>query len=317
MRLRENRERFHLEPSDIALAGHEQDNDGEILSDQQLGIGEETQPALVAPEVSDADRITAAMSDPIIAKAIEQLVEQRIAALAPAAVATQQQLSGDDLLAAMRALGEQIAASINRTTQATVEQMPGHVKPIPVEEVEARAAAYIEMATLLKDGQRRYFDFADKGDMLKANDEIPVYLLEEDFFGEDGSGGGEMFLQGETIRWFRAPGTYMRPQNESAKKISEAMWRYIGGEAGPSAEELAAQASQMRRPSAAMGLPIPELPSLTPRAPLAGSRVEGIERVETGPNRINGTVVREMSGGRGRNNQPRIVSGGMGDGMSV
>ena len=44
-----------------------------------------------------------------------------------------------------------------------IEQMPGHVKPLPVEEVEARAAAFVEMKAILTDISRQYWAFQDAG----------------------------------------------------------------------------------------------------------------------------------------------------------
>lgn len=304
LRLRENR---HLRPqSSGEPAGHEQDAPEDYQpTDDELGIGEEI--AEPTPIHSDAERIAEVMADPIISAAIQQLVEQRVADMAANAgvsadVAAPTALpSGNDFMSGMRLLAQEMAGAINRSTQATVEQMPGHVKPLPVEEVEARMAAFVEMKSLVKEGQRRYYALLDAGDHIKAEDEIPVYLLEEDFFGEE-----QMFLAGETIRWFREPGTYMRPRNAIAKRLSEAMWRSIGNEAGPSAEDLAVQASQMRRP-AAMGLGVSEVPTMQ-RSPLTASRVD-VPTVPVGPERINGTIVTERRGGFGRGAEtPRIES---------
>jgi hypothetical protein len=283
-------------------AGSELDDDMERLTDDQLGIGVDDRPP--APDEAAA-RIASAMSDPVIAAAVEQLVNQRVAQMAlgqaPALPA-----GGGDFMAAMTALGKQIADSINRSTAATVEQMPGHIKPIPVEEVEARQAAYIEMEAAMRDAARRYRDLMDQGDTMMADQAQPAYFLKEDFFADD-----EMFLAGETIHWFGAPGCHMEPRNPAANAISRAMWRYIGNELPPDAEQIGSYVSQMRRPSSPG---MPELPPLggsrrganAGPAPRAG-RVAGVERVDVGPDRIVGTLVREVKGGFGHG--PRIVRG--------
>ena len=278
-------------------AGSEQDDDAFILSDTDLGIGEDVG-APTAP--AQDDRFAAAIADPAVAAAIEQIVQQRVAELAKqqtgAAAAP-----GIDILAAMKVLAEQMASAINRSTAATMEQMPGHVKPIPVEEVEARAAAWTEMTALLRDTNTRYIRCMEQGRVDEAEAIEPRYLLREDFFGP-GDAGSEMYLAGSTIRWFGPPGTYMEPKSATAVKISDAMWRYIGGHEGPTAEDIGSYVSQMRRPSMP-GANIPEMPDLV--GPMRGQRlgaslVANVGVVDVGPNRIMGTLIEEIKGGFGR-----------------
>ena len=65
----------------LKTAGSEQDNDDWTPSDTELGVGEET----AADAASDATaKIAAAMSDPTIAAAIEQLVQKRVAEMSVA-----------------------------------------------------------------------------------------------------------------------------------------------------------------------------------------------------------------------------------------
>jgi hypothetical protein len=286
-------------------AGSEQDDDAYMPSDSELGVGEETP----GPDEAAA-KIAATMSDPVIAKAIEELVEQRVRDMALARSAVPQAPAGADFMDGMRELGKMIADSINRSTAATVEQMPGHVKPIPVEEVEARAAAWTEAAAILRDTTQEFVRLSDAGEMIQAEAITPIYLLKEDFFGP-GAIGSEMYVAGKTIRWFAMPNVSMEPRNGVAKRISDAMWRYMGNERPPNAEELAAHASQMNRPSMP-GANVPEVPSLSSRAGrgrgrLGASEVDTIPEVDVGPDRILGTIVRETKGGFGRG--PRAVTG--------
>lgn len=215
-------------PPKYRPAGSEQDAaDDYAPSDAELGIGEETE----APDQSANARIAAAMSDTVIAAAIEEHIRNEVERRANGNPA------GPDFLAAMKALGEQIASSINRSTSATIEQMPGHVKPLPVEEVEARAAAFVEMKAILTDISRQYWAFQDAGQGHKAEALAPKYLLEEDSF-LPAAVGHAMSQAGATIRWFGPPGVHMRPQNELATKISELAWRSIGNEGRMDASHL-------------------------------------------------------------------------------
>lgn len=276
-------------------AGSEQDDDSFLLSDADLGIGEAAAPAEDTP-----DRVAEMMANPAIAAVVESLVQKRLAELAAAPSAAAAASPGVDIVAAMKAFAQEMASAINRSTAATVEQMPGHVKPIPVEEVEARAAAYTEMQALLRDTTTRYMRLSEAGQTAEAERIVPMYLLQEDFFGP-GDAGSEMYLAGETIRWFGAPGTYMEPKNDIAMRLSDQAWRYLGGHGAPSVEDIGAFASQMNRPRMP-GADVPELPQLIGpmRGSLGASRVTEAGTVSVGPDRVMGTLIEELKGGFGR-----------------
>jgi hypothetical protein len=278
-------------------AGSEQDNDDWVPTDSDLGVGEETEAGLKAAE---AARVTAAMQDPAIAKAITQLVEQRLAEAVAANGTVAGTPPGIDFLTAMKALGDQIANSINRTTAATMEQMPGHVKPIPPEEVERRAAAWVELQSMLSDVARQYWSAIERGKPREAETHTPIYILDEDFFGP-GEVGSEMYPRGATIRWYGAPGTFMEPRNEIAQRLADLMWDYLGNENAPNAEDLAEKASQMNRPSTP-GAILPEMPLLLSargRGRPNASVVAEMGIAERGPDGIVGTVVKVTRGGFG------------------
>ena len=274
-------------------AGSEQDNDDWVPTDSELGVGEETQ----ADAAAEANaKIAAAMSDPTIATAIEQLVQKRVAEMALSGTTA----PGVDLMAGFKLMAKEIADAINRTTTATMEQRPGHVKTVPPEEIERRAAAWVELQSLLTDTARRYWTAIEKNEHVEAERVTPLYLLDEDFFGP-GEVGSEMYVRGETIRWFGVPGTYMEPRNGIAKKLCEITWDYLGGEGAPSVEDLAVRASQMQRPSAP-GSVLPEMPLLLSargRGRPNASRVSEMGIAERGPDNIVGTVVKVTRGGFG------------------
>ena len=278
-------------------AGSEQDAPEEYQpSDEELGVGEETPEGVAAQAQA---KINAAMSDPFVASAIEQLVQQRVAELALSKGIASPSTNAD-FMAGMELLAEKMAAAINRSTAATMEQIPGHVKPIPVEEVERRAAAWVEMQSLLTDVARRYWAAIEKGQNAQADEATPLYVLDEDFFGP-GEVGSEMYVRGATIRWFGPPGTYMEPRNAIAKRLSDTMWAYLGNEGAPSAEDLAEHASRMNRPSTP-GAILPEMPLLLSargRGRPNASVVTEMGIAERGPDGIVGTVVKVTRGGFG------------------
>ena len=283
-------------------AGSEQDNDEWVPTDSELGVGEETAQGAAAEATA---KIAAVMADPTIAMAIEQLVQRRVAELA----VTNGAAPGVDLMAGFKLLAKEMAEAISKNTNAMAEQIPGHVKPIPIEEVERRAAAWVEMQSLLADTARRYWTAIEKNEHAEAERITPLYILDEDFFGP-GEVGSEMYVRGETIRWFGVPGTYMQPRNGIAKQLCEIGWVYLGNEGAPSAEDLAVRASQMMRPSTP-GSPLPEMPLLMSargRGRPNASRVSEMGIAERGPDNIVGTVVKVTRGGFGHS----IVTDGPG-----
>ncbi len=279
----------------LKTAGSEQDNDDWTPSDTELGVGEET----AADAASDATaKIAAAMSDPTIAAAIEQLVQKRVAEMSVAngIVAA----PGVDLMAGFKLLAQEMANAINRNANATMEQTPGYVKPIPPEELEKRGAAWVEMQSLLDDTNRRYWDAIERKNRVEAERLAPRYMLQQDFFGP-GEVGNDMYVAGETIRWFAAPGTYMEPRNEIAQRLSELAWAYLGNEGAPTADDLKERAMDMIPPSTP-GAPVPEmalLMSARSRGRPSTTRVEEAGIADLSPSNITGTVVRITKGGLG------------------
>jgi hypothetical protein len=274
-------------------AGSEQDNDDWTPTDADLGVGEASAADVKAEE---AARINAAMADPAVATAIEQLVQRRVAELAVSRSAP----AGVDIVSAMRIFAKEIADTLNRSTTATLEQLPGHVTPIPAEEVEKRALAWVEMQSRLADITHRYWAAIEKGHHADAEALTPLYILDEDFFGP-GEVGNEMYVRGETIRWFGVPGTYMEPRNGIARELSALAYDYLGGEGAPSAEQLAEKAMASMRPSTP-GAALPEaalLLSARGRGRPNASRVSEAGIAERGPDGIVGTVVKVTRGGFG------------------
>jgi hypothetical protein len=269
-------------------AGSEQDDDNWQPSDADLDIGAAAAP----PAASDdgaAARILEATSDPVIAQAIEQLVAQRVkealgGAAPPAA-------GGVDLVAAMKVLAGELASAINRNASATIEQMPGHIKALPAEELEARKGAWVDLQAALRQTSSNYRAAYERGDAVEAERLAPIYLLEQDFFN-----GEDVMAEGDTIWWFGVPGTFMRPQNDIAKHLVTLASRSQGDQPAPSLEDVGVLYSQIGKPlpGSIFEQPRPDVPVLArrnPALPMAGRVDTPTQNVR--PQRINGTMVQE------------------------
>lgn len=170
-------------------------SDPEAPSDADLGIGEED-------EVETVDHLAAMFNDPRFAKHLDALVAARVAQMGvvPAVSSTQ----SEDFKA--------FTASLAHLIEVNAMQQPGYVKPVPAEEVDRRAAGYVEMKALLK-------DYEAKGD-------APLYLL-GDFFFE--CTNALSFEAGQQIRTYLPPAEHFIPKNEPAEKVYAAMIQWIGG----------------------------------------------------------------------------------------
>lgn len=274
------------------LAGSEQDaGDDYRPSDEDLGVGA-SDPVLDAAETrKHADELAAVMARPEVQAAVDALVARRVAELAGNA-APPADTAGVATVA--QAIGEAIAREIARANMAVAAQQPGYVKPVPPEEMEARAAAYIEMNALIKqalDGQSH-----------------PQYLLTEDFHADD-----RLWAKGDTIVWRGAPNTEMEPQNAAAQAIFEQMLRWIGGGTVHIADQVAEAVRGFGKPPEMQILDdydgggtrsITEVYKNGSYVRLA-ERVDDAPRRAVGPRRIAGTVVPEgPAGAMGPMRQP-------------
>jgi hypothetical protein len=260
-----------------------------------LGIG------AADADADSAARIMQVTSDPVIAQAIEQLVAQRVKE-ALGGGATAAPVGAVDLVAAMKVLASELAASINRNAAATIEQMPGHIKALPPDELDARKAAWASLQMELRQTAADYQAAYQRGDAIEAERLAPIYLLEQDFFN-----GEDVMAEGDTIWWFGVPGTFMRPQNDIATRFSELALRNQGGQPPPSLEDVGVLYSQIGKPlpGGIFEQPRPDVPVLArrnPALPMAG-RVD-LPTQNVRPTRINGTMVQE------EHIQVRAVRGG-------
>ena len=232
-------------------AGSEQDDESWTPSDEDLGVGVET------PENAKADaaiKIAAVMEDPIIATAIEQLVQKRVAELAMSNGAPQ--AMGADMMA--KSVSSCLLRKWSQPSARTPTRWPSSYRATASRSRSKRSRGapglWSRCSAVLTDITRRYWTAVERSDHMEAERLTPVYILDEDFFGP-GEVGNEMYVRGETIRWFGVPGIYMEPRNGVAKELCELMWTYLGNEGAPSAEDLAVKASQMMRPSTPGGNP--------------------------------------------------------------
>lgn len=167
----------------------------ETPTDAELGIGEED-------DVSDADQLSELLANPLLAKLIDAAVAQRLGQMqAPAGVSLDASAFAD------------LAATLKHMVQVNAVQQPGYIKPLPVEEVDRRAAAHVEMWALIK----RYEEMAL----------APAYVVGEGGFFE--CSNALEFREGDKIRTFLPPAEDFIPDNEPAAKIHAAFMRSIGG----------------------------------------------------------------------------------------
>ena len=309
-----------------APAGSEQDAPDDYRpTDAELGVGDPLDDLAAeasgnaAPQSADAEAeaVAAALQNPAIARLIEGLVEKRALELAAANARLPEMpapgaMSASEFMMGMRELGKTIAAEMSRATQATAEQLPGHVKIVAPEIIEKRAAAYAEMMALCRETAERFVRLQDEGDLIEAEKAQPTYLLAEDF-PAPGEVGIVTYEQGDTIFWFGPPGFHMRPQNAIAKKIWDAMATYSGG-APQTASQIAVEAQKMRRPTLPGSAAIPELPPLlSTRGPtsrfMIGGVVDGNEKQEMGAKNIVGSVG-QVTITKGPFNKPRNITQG-------
>lgn len=168
----------------------------EFPSDADLGIGEEIDEPV-------RDPLTDIFNDPRFAAQLDALVMARVAqmGIAPSA--------GPARSEEFSAFTETLKHLIN----VNASQQPGYQKPLPADEVDRRAAGYVEMTALLK--------------TYEKEDNAPLYLL-GDFFFE--CTNAISFEPGQQIRTYLAPSESFIPKNEPAEKVYAAMMQWIGGE---------------------------------------------------------------------------------------
>ena len=269
------------------LAGSEHDAGEEYRpSDAELGVGE-TDPGAAAADELERLLLTPegmALVDKLVAQRLSQMAAEDEGAAAPPA-------SGD---AQLERFAQIMAGAFDRASLSTASQQPGYVRPLPAEEVEARAQAYVEMLALIE--------------RAVAEQSQPQYLLTEDFHAAD-----ILWAKGDVIFWYGPPNTEMLPRNPPAEAIFAQMLRWIGGGAThiadhvsdallamrPDQRQLLRQASD--RDAGFYGT-ASETPSLSQaykggirQVKMAG-RVDG-PRHDVGPKRVTGTVVPEGPAG--------------------
>lgn len=232
------------------------------------------------------DPLSALLSDPRIATLIEAAVAAKVAQLTdgvPEASGHQGELVGA------------LVQALDRHSQSQAYQQPGYQKPLPVEEIERRAAAYVQMGALITQA-------------ISTGDR-PMYLLLDDFHCDE-----ILWPKGETIFWEGPPNIQMEPRNPVAKAIMEQMTAWIGGDQVP-IEDQVAQAWANRPKTMPGEQPMPEPAMFRPPRTTAQSRVEavpGVQHQQIGTNRIVGTVQPEFQSRVGMNNVGRPMPEGSG-----
>jgi hypothetical protein len=185
--------RYHLKQAGVFNPAA----DGEPLtqSDKDLGIGEETGGEATA-------QMAALLANPMMQKLIDAAVTARMAQMgAPAAPA-----SDPNAFAAF-------TQTLTHLIEVQSMQQAGYIKPLSAEEVDRRAAGFVEMKALLKD--------------FEAKGTAPEWIIGESGFFE--STNAIEFMPGQTIRTYLPPVEDFIPNNEPARQVQAAMLEWIGG----------------------------------------------------------------------------------------
>lgn len=264
--------RYQAAPSET-LAGSEHDApDDYAPTDAELGIGEEIEREPVVPA---GDALATLMAQPefaaLIDKAVESRLEGRLKEMGAVSTATTMPSGGIDLQALVSAL----VTALDRNANVNASQSPGYKKPISADEMERRASAYVEMEALCRDA-------------VEGRTERPMYLLKDHFYDNN----LYKWEPGDTIYWCGAPSVEMDPQNEPARAVSRAMYRWIdtvpvsGFEVEAEPDRNFAASADPRRPT-----PLPEA-----GRPIAGRGAEAVPntgRQIVTARRVAGTITNE------------------------
>lgn len=165
-------------------------------SDEALGIGVEDDP-------DPQGALDALMANPALAKLIDAAVAARLAQMgAPAAAAVPQS-------EAFTAFTE----TLKHLIDAQALQQPGYIKPLPAEELDRRAAGYVEMTALLE--------------RFQTANTPPLWMVGDNGFFE--CTNALEFQPGDEIRTYLPPAEDFIPRNVQAEQVHAAMLQWIGG----------------------------------------------------------------------------------------
>ena len=186
--------RYHLKNAEVfnPAAG----DDIVVQSDKELGIGEEN-------EADQTAQLAAALANPALAKLIDDAVAARMAQMG----ASPQSPMGDTGAYAA------FTKTLTHLIEVQSMQQAGYIKPLSAEEVDRRAAGFVEMKALLK-------DFEGRGTP-------PEWIVGESGFFE--CTNAMEFQPGATIRTYLPPVEDFIPNNDAARKVQDAMLQWIGG----------------------------------------------------------------------------------------
>jgi hypothetical protein len=230
-------------------------------SDEVLGIGVDDAP------LAQVD-VQALLNHPDLAKVIDAMVNQRLAALAPQTARSGEERAFDAFL-----------AKFDHMLEVQAEQRPGYIKPLSADEIDARRQGREDMFTLLRE--------------YKAANVWPEYLLSDEanpYYGPSPN-GDILYEAGQKIASRRPPGEGWVALNEPAMKIYEAYRRWVG-DVIP-IDDLIAQAAAIARGDSSVATA--EMPAQA-RIEDPDVRLISSDKVEVGPKRVMGTLAPELRG---------------------
>lgn len=231
-------------------------------SDAALGIGEDDAAPLAQVDVQ------ALLNHPDLAKVIDAMVNQRLAALAPQTARSGEERAFDAFL-----------AKFDHMLEVQAEQRPGYIKPLSAEEVDSRRQGREDMFALLAE--------------YRTANIWPEWLLGDEanpYYGPSPN-GDILYEAGQKIASRRPPGEGWIALNEPAMKVYEAYKRWVG-DVIP-IDDLIAQAAAIARGESSTVTA--EMPTQA-RIEDPDVRLISADKVDVAPKRVMGTIAPELRG---------------------
>jgi hypothetical protein len=240
-------------------------------TDSDLGIGEED-------AANSSAALAALMANPALQKLIDAAVAARVAQLVPSSAPA----GNSDAFNAF-------TQTLTHLIEVQSMQQAGYIKPLSAEEVDRRAAGYVEMKALLA--------------KYEAENTPPLYLLGDGGFFE--CANAVTYEAGQQIRTYIPPAENFLPKNAQAEKVHAAMLQWIGGTTPDIGEQVESAMIASKQAPLVTGA----LNGMPKRGPVevVDAPVQDVRR-----KRVAGTLVQERHGidAAGRAMGPSFVSAG-------
>lgn len=169
----------------------------------RMAAGREAAQARRKEAASGPDALAALMANPGVAGALAGLIEAAVAARLGTGPTTSTAEPTSEMA--------NLAKALERTLILNASQLPGYKAPLPADEVERRAAAFVEMKALLAEYER-------------AGTPPEYYVGAKCWYA-----GAMMHPEGKAVGTYLPPVHDFEPTNEQGRRVLAAMHAWIGG----------------------------------------------------------------------------------------